>query len=110
MTVYEKPTCSTCRRLVTLLTERDAEFERIVDLRRRLPESKPRELLRKAGARPADVVRTKETAASGLQIDDDEATLRALPSHSELLQYPIAERVDPAVSARAPERVLELLR
>jgi arsenate reductase len=110
MTVYEKPTCSTCRRLVALLTERGAEFERIDYPRRPLFESKLRELLRKAGLRPADIVRTKETAASGLQIDDDEATLRALPSHSKSLQRPIAERVDRAVPARPPERVLELLR
>jgi arsenate reductase len=110
MTVYEKPTCSTCRRLVSLLTERRAEFERIDYARRPLPESKLRELLRKAGLLLADVVRTKETAARALQTADDQTMLRALPSHSELRQYPTAERVDPAVSARAPERVLELLR
>jgi arsenate reductase len=29
LTVYEKPTCSTCRRLFDLLTERGVDFERL---------------------------------------------------------------------------------
>jgi arsenate reductase len=29
LTVYEKPTCTTCRRLFSLLTERGIDFERV---------------------------------------------------------------------------------
>jgi arsenate reductase-like glutaredoxin family protein len=29
LTVYEKPTCTTCRNLFTLLTERGIDFERV---------------------------------------------------------------------------------
>ena len=42
-------------------------------------------------------------------MDDDEATLRALALHPELLQRPIVESDDRAVVARPPEKVLEML-
>ncbi len=29
LTVYEKPTCTTCRKLAALLTERGIDFERV---------------------------------------------------------------------------------
>ena len=109
LTVYEKPTCTTCRRLTALLTERGIEFERVDYLLEPLNESKLRALLQKAGVRPRDVVRTKEPTARGLPMDDDEATLRALALHPELLQRPIVESDDRAVVARPPEKVLEML-
>ena len=109
LTVYEKRTCTTCRRLVALLTARGIQFERVDYLREPLSESKLRELIEKAGVRPRDVVRTKELAARELSLDDDEATLQALTSHPELLQRPIVEYDDRAVLARPPDRVLELL-
>jgi arsenate reductase len=107
--VYEKPTCSTCRRAVALLTERGAKFERINYFEQPIGEQRLGELLRKAGLRPRDVVRTKEPGARLLDLDDDEATLRALVADPSLLQRPIVENGDRAVPGRPPERVLEVL-
>jgi arsenate reductase len=109
ITVYEKPTCTTCRRLVSLLTERGVDFERVNYFVEPLGEEALRALLRKAGLRPRDVVRLKEPGASELPLDDDPATLRALVERPELLQRPIVERGDRAVLARPPENVLALL-
>lgn len=109
LTVYEKPTCSTCRSLFTLLTERGIDFERVNYTVDPLSASQIRELLDKAGLRPRDVVRMKEPGAGELPLDDDEAVLTGLAAHPELLQRPIVVRGDRAVLARPPERVLELL-
>ena len=108
-TVYEKPTCTTCRALFALLTERGVDFERVNYIVEPLSASEIRELLRKAGLRPRDVVRMKEPGASELALDDDEAVLAALEARPELLQRPIVVRGDRAVLARPPENVLELL-
>jgi arsenate reductase len=110
LTVYEKRTCTTCRRLVALLTERGIEFESVEYMIEPIGEATLRELLAKAGLRPRDVVRMKEPGARDLPLDDDEATLRALVERPELLQRPIVERGGRAVLARPPEKVLELLR
>src|SRR3954453_12882904 len=45
LTVYEKPTCTTCRKLAALLEERDIDFERVNYHVDPLPEAKIRELL-----------------------------------------------------------------
>lgn len=109
LTVYEKPTCSTCRSLFTLLTERGIDFERINYIVDPLSASEIQELLGKAGLRPRDVVRMKEPEARQLSLDDDHAVLAALEANPGLLQRPIVVRGDRAVLARPPERVLELL-
>jgi arsenate reductase (glutaredoxin) len=109
LTVYEKPTCTTCRRLTALLTERGIDFDRVNYFIDPLTEDQLASLLKKARLRPRDVVRTKEPGASELPLDDDQATLRALAERPELLQRPIVERGDRAVLARPPENVLELL-
>jgi arsenate reductase len=107
--VYEKPTCTTCRNLFALLTERGVDFERVNYIVDPLSASEISELLGKAGLRPRDVVRMKEAGATELPLEDDEAVLAALEARPELLQRPIVVRGDRAVLARPPEKALELL-
>jgi arsenate reductase (glutaredoxin) len=110
LTVYEKPTCSTCRRLFELLTERGVDFERVDYHVEPLSEAKIRELLAKAGLTASEAARTKEPlyAELGAGASDDEL-IALMAQHPKLLQRPIVERGDRAVLARPVERVLELL-
>jgi arsenate reductase len=113
ITVYEKPTCTTCRRLFELLTERGVDFDRVDYHVEGLPEPRLRELLGKAGAGPRDVLRTKEPLVRELGLDDpglsNDELIAAMAEHPQVVQRPIVERGDRAVLARPPERVLELL-
>lgn len=113
LTFYEKPTCTTCRRTAKLLAERGVDFERVDYYVDPLGEDKLRELLRKAGLRPRDAMRTKEPVYRqlGLAQSDlpDDELIRLMAEHSDLVQRPIVERGDRAVLARPPEKVLELL-
>lgn len=109
LTVYQKPTCSTCRKLFALLDERGVSFDRVDYLTDGLSEATLAAVLRKAGLRPREVVRMKEPGARQLPLDDDAAVLSALASHPELLQRPLVVRGGRAVLARPPEKVLELL-
>ena len=111
LTVYEKPTCTTCRKLAMLLTERGIDFEKVDYHLDPLPEEKIRDLLRKAGAGPRDVLRAKEAKPLGLSLDDasDDELIALMVEHPQLLQRPVVERGDRAVLARPPERVLEIL-
>ena len=111
--VYEKPTCTTCRNLATLLTEKGIDFERVDYHVEPLPEEKIRELLRKAGVPASDVLRRKEPIYRELGLDRREASedelVRLMAEHPQLLERPMVERGDRAVLARPVERVLELL-
>ena len=113
LTVYEKPTCTTCRKLGALLDERGIEFERVNYHIDPLPEGKIRELLRKAGVGPRDVLRKKEPVYKELRLDSpnvsDDELIRLMVEHPQLLERPLVERGDRAVLARPPERVLEIL-
>ena len=109
ITVYEKPTCTTCKRLFELLTERGVDFDRVDYHVEGLPEPRLRELLAKAGLCPRDVLRTKEPLAAETGGLSDGELIAFMAEHPVVVQRPIVERGDRAVLARPPERVLELL-
>ena len=113
LTFYEKPTCTTCKKTAKLLREHGVDFDRVNYYVEPLGEAKLRDLLRKAGLRPRDVMRTKEAAYRELGLASSEHTddelIALMVEHPDLVQRPIVERGDRAVLARPPERVLELL-
>jgi arsenate reductase (glutaredoxin) len=113
LTVYEKPTCTTCKNLFTLLTERGVDFERVNYHVDALPEAKIRELVAKTGGSVQDVVRKREPIYDELGLGErgvsDDEWFRLMAEHPQLLQRPIVERGDRAVLARPIERALELL-
>ncbi len=114
ITVYEKRTCTTCRRLSELLTEQGVDFDRVEYHVEGLGEEKLRELLRKGNMAPADVLRRREPLVAELGIDPDapppdDELIGLMAEHPQIVQRPIVERGDRAVLARPVERVLELL-
>ena len=109
LTVYEKPTCTTCKSLHALLTERGVDFDTVDYHVDPLPLERIRELLAKAGLKPYQALRLREEGAAALVDAPDEEVLAAMAERPELLQRPIVERGDRAVLARPVEKVLELL-
>jgi arsenate reductase len=113
LTIYEKRTCSTCRRLSSLLDERGIDAERVQYHVEGIDEATIRELLAKAEIGPRDALRLREPLVAelglldGMGISDDEL-IAQMAAHPELLQRPIVVRGDRAVLARPVERVLEL--
>lgn len=113
LTVYEKPTCSTCRNLRALLAERGVDFESIDYHATGIGEDELRQLLRKMRCGPRDVLRTREPLVQELGLDDpgmsDDRLIAQISANPALLQRPIVVRGDRAVLARPIERALELL-
>jgi arsenate reductase len=108
--VYEKRTCTTCRRLAELLAERGVDFETVEYHVEGLEEGELRALLAKAGLRPSEALRMREEGAAALAAaGDEEAVIAAMVERPELLQRPIVVNGDRAVLARPVERVLEVL-
>jgi arsenate reductase len=107
--VYEKPTCTTCRNLFELLTERGIDFERVEYHVEGLTEDEIRDLLVKTGARPRELLRMREDGARELADADDDTVIAAMVERPELLQRPIVVNGDRAILARPVERALEIL-
>ena len=117
LTVYEKRTCTTCRKLAALLAERGVDAERVEYQVEGLPEATLRRLLAKAGLGPRDVLRAREPLVAELGLGPggaregvtDDELIALMAEHPQLVQRPIVESGDRAVLARPVERVLELL-
>lgn len=114
LTVYEKPTCTTCRKLAALLRERGVDYDSVEYHVTGLSEAELRGLLAKLGLGPREILRTREPLVRELGLDDpdvaDERLIACMVEHPALVQRPIVVRGDRAVLARPVERVLELLR
>jgi arsenate reductase (glutaredoxin) len=113
LTIYEVRTCSTCRKLSALLAERGIEYDGIEYHEVGLREQEIRDLLRKSGLGPRDVLRAREPLVAELGLLDDgvsdDELIARMAEHPKLLQRPIAVRGERALLARPVERVLELL-
>ncbi|MGE3978287.1 MAG: arsenate reductase (glutaredoxin) [Nitrospira sp.] len=113
ITIYHKPTCTTCRQAVQLLKESGTPFTAINYYERSFTKPQLKTLLKKAGLSPKDVLRTKEDLYHELglakkQLTDDEL-LDLMVKHPDLIQRPIVEKGDQAMLARPADSIKKLL-
>jgi arsenate reductase len=114
ITVYEKPTCTKCREMDKLLRESSVDFEKINYYLEPLSEKKLRDLIKKMGIKPRELLRTSESIYRELglgqkDLSDDEI-ISLMVKHPDLMQRPIVERGDAAVLGRPTENVKALLK
>lgn len=113
LTIYEKPTCSTCRQTVALLKERGVEFDDVNYYIEPLSSAKIAELVDKMGIAPRELLRSREQAYKDLGLKDSDHTdveiIELMAENPDLLQRPIAEKGARAVLCRPYDRILEIL-
>jgi arsenate reductase len=112
ITVYEKPTCSTCRNLATLFRENGIDYNKVNYFIQPLTEDKLGDLIKKTGLRPFEVLRKGEAEFKELGLSSetpDGEIIAAIVKHPNLLQRPIVEVGDLAVLARPVEKALGLI-
>ena len=112
ITVYEKPTCTTCRKLNKFFEEKGIDYKKINYFIEPLTEKKLSELLKKANLSAFDVLRKNEAEYKDLKIkdvEDEKELIKLVVENPNLLQRPIVEAGDKAVLARPVEKVSEIL-
>ncbi len=113
LTIYEKPTCTTCRKTVKLLREQGIEFEDVNYFIDPLSAAKIAELLDKMGIAPRELLRTKEQKYKDMALKEsghsDLELIQLMADHPELIERPIAENGGKAVLCRPYDRILEIL-
>lgn len=110
--IWHNPRCSKSRAALKLLEEHgiSPRIRRYLD--EPPTEEEIREVLRKLGMKPIEIMRTKEPLFHELGLskeDDDDTLIRAMAEHPKLIERPIVIRGDKAVLGRPPEKVLEIL-
>ncbi len=113
ITIYQKPTCTTCRQAVQILKDSGKPFTAINYYEQSFTKGQLKSLLKKAGLSPKDVLRTKEDIYKelGLAKKDlsEDALLELMVTHPDLIQRPIVVKGDHAILARPAESVKTLL-
>ena len=95
------------------LRESNIDFTQVNYYLEPLSEKQLRELIRKMGINPRDLLRTSETIYRELELRNkelsDDEVISLMVKHPDLMQRPIVERGDRAVLGRPTENVKELL-
>jgi len=112
ITVYEKPTCTTCRKLSKLFLENGIGYDKVNYFIEPFTEEKLTALLKKTGLRPFDVLRRAEAGVRhrGITAETpDGDVIAAMVVDPSIIQRPIVEVGERAMLARPVEMALELL-
>jgi arsenate reductase len=112
ITVYEKPTCTTCRKVSKLLIENGVDFEKVNYYIEPFSKTQLQSLLKKMKINPSDLLRKNEQAYKDLKIKEknfsEDQILELMIKHPDLVQRPIVEMGNKAILARPPEKIREL--
>ena len=113
ITIYQKPTCTTCRQVHAALKESGVQFDAVDYYLDPIPRPKLLELLRKMGIPARQLLRTKEEIYRKLRLGERELTddqiVDLMVEHPDLIQRPIVEKRARAILARPAERLKEIL-
>jgi arsenate reductase len=113
ITVYEKPTCTKCREMDRFLCDSGVDFSKVNYYIEPLGEKKLRELIKKMGIEPGDLLRKSESIYRELQLGkkdfSDDEIIALMAQHPDLIQRPIVERGERAILGRPTENVKALL-
>jgi arsenate reductase len=113
ITIYQKPTCTTCRTVMKMLQASGVDFDAINYYIEPIPKGKLRDLLKKMGIKPRELLRSKEPVYKQLRLAErklpDDQLIDLMVEHPDLIQRPIIEKGERAILARPPERLKEIL-
>ena len=95
ITVYEKPTCTTCRKTVKLLNENGIDFSRVDYYVKPFSKNKLKTLLKKMDMKASELLRKNEKAYKKLNLKEsnysEEKILDLMIVNHDLIQRPIVE-------------------
>jgi arsenate reductase len=113
ITVYQKPTCTTCRQVHAALREAGVDFEAVNYYTEPIPKTKLKALLRKMGLSARQLLRTTEDIYKTLRLGERELTddeiVDLMVKNPDLIQRPIVEKGPRAILARPAERLREIV-
>src|SRR5437773_9296701 len=113
VTLYHKPTCGTCQKVLNALQEKGVEITAIEYLKHPPSESEVDAILKKLKMEPEELARKKEPLYeekyAGKALSRAQ-WLKILHENPVLIERPIVVMGDRAVVARPPERLAELFK
>jgi arsenate reductase len=113
VTLYYNPRCSKCREALCMLEEKGIKAELVEYLTTPPTEKELKEVLRKLGLKPMDIIRTKEPLFvekyKGKKKTDAE-WIKILSKNPILIERPIAIEGNKAIVGRPPQNIFTILK
>jgi arsenate reductase (glutaredoxin) len=109
ITIYVKPTCTTCRKTLKILKEDGADFDEVNYFKKPLTKKKLTGLVKKLGVPPRELLRKNEKIYKELGISKKELSdaeiIDIMVKHPDLIQRPIVVKGDKVILARPAEKI-----
>ena len=112
ITIYHNSRCSKSRAGVEYLENKGKEFDVVKYLDENLTENELKDLIKKLGIKPIELVRKNEAVWKENYKDEnlsDEEIIKAMVENPKLIERPIIVNGDKAVIARPTEKIVEVL-
>jgi len=113
ITIWHNPRCSKSRAALTLLEEREEDFNIYKYLDENPTTQEISELLQKLGITPRELMRTKEDIYKELNLkeeNDDKKLIEAMANNPKLIERPIVIKDNRATIGRPIENITEILK
>ena len=112
ITIYQKPTCSTCRQVIKLVQESGHTLTAVNYYETPLSKTKLKALLKKGNLKARNVLRAKEEQyrTLGLAKTDksEDELIELMITYPDLIQRPLVETSETVILARPPDTVKRL--
>lgn len=113
ITIYQKPTCTTCRQVHAALKESGVDFNEVNYYTNRISKAKLKELIKKMGIAAEELLRKNEDIYKTLKLSEKKLfegqIVDLMIKYPDLIQRPIVEKGNRAILARPAERLKEIL-
>lgn len=113
LTIYQKPTCSTCREAIKLLQASGEPYTTVDYYQQPFTAARLKGLLKKAGLRPREALRAKEDMYKKLGLAEktftDDELIALMIKHPDLIQRPLVEKGEQVILARPAETIKQIL-
>lgn len=111
VTIWFNQSCSKCESALQILLARGVDPNVVEYLEQPPSADEVRDVLRKLGLGPRDLIRSGERLYAELGLDDaaDDELIEAMAAHPILIERPVVVKGGRAVIGRPPERVVDIL-
>ena len=113
LTIYEKPTCATCRLALKELKDAGVEYEKVNYYTQPFTRDGLIEILHKLRMKPRQLLRTREKLYVDLELNSneysDDKLISIMLKNPDLIQRPIVVKGNKAILVRPIERLREIL-
>jgi len=113
ITIYLKPTCTTCKKAVAILDDCNVNYDRVDYYKQQLSKQELTELLKKLKVDPKELLRKKAAVYSELGLGDKDINIndvvKLVLQYPDLLQRPIVVSGDEVILARPAENIKSII-